>query len=176
MEPEQTPQRWMGMGYLRAITLLSVAIAVGGCGAAKSSQSVQANSRSSHATPQSSAPPGLISITAPSNCSAAASGGITGYFTLTVADNGNDYAMRPCQVVFVQLLHAQPDGCHWTTVESTNQPVLGMLAIPLPGPPVGGTYEVFEALGSGRATLESTLVCPDGHISSRWSMAAEVGR
>ena len=131
---------------------ISVAIAVGGCGAAKSSQSVQANSRSSHATPQSSAPPGLISITAPSNCSAAASGGITGYFTLTVADNGNDYAMRPCQVVFVQLLHAQPDGCHWTTVE------------------------LFEALGSGRATLESTLVCPDGHISSRWSMAAEVGR
>jgi hypothetical protein len=126
-------------------------------------------------TQQPSSTPGLIAVTGPSNCSAAASGNITGYYELTVADNGNDYAIRPCQVVFVQLFHAQPDGCHWTTVESMDQGVLGMLAIPLPGPPVGGTLEVYEALGSGQATLESTLVCAGGQVSSRWSVAAAVG-
>jgi hypothetical protein len=165
----------MSMGYLRLLSLLSVALTLSACGAAEPSQSAQSTSRPTHATQQPSAPPDLISITAPANCAAAASGDITGYFTLTVADNGHDYAMRPCQVVFVQLFHAQPDGCHWTTVESTDQEVLGMLPVPLPAPPVGGTLEVYEALGSGWATLESTLACAGGDVSSRWSVAAAVG-
>jgi hypothetical protein len=124
-------------------------------------------------TPSPYSLPGYISITTPADCAAAAAGNITGYYKLDVSDDDNSYAMLPCQVVFAQLLHPQADGCRWTTVESSNQQIVGGLAIPVAAP-MGGTYDVYESLSTGQATLSSTLVCAEGSVSSRWSVTVAV--
>ena len=53
---------------------------------------------------------------------------------------------------------------------------MGILGVPLPGPPGRRErYEVYEAVGVGRATLASTLVCADGSTSGHWSVTMAVG-
>ncbi|HXZ99895.1 MAG TPA: hypothetical protein VEK76_06050 [Candidatus Binatia bacterium] len=121
-----------------------------------------------------SATPTLVTVTTPADCQWMVVGHAFEPFPLSVQDNGGHFAMIRCQGLGVELLHDKSDGCGWTTVQSSDEAVLAIAAIPLPAPPPGGTWEDYQAVAPGHATLTSTLACPNGTVSARWMVTVVV--
>ena len=95
--------------------------------------------------------------------------------SLRNADDGRTYDLVLCQSVQIALVHPEADGCGWTTVQSSDEKVMVILAIPYPPPPRGGTLEAYQAIAPGQATLESELVCgTDAVHRGSWSVRFRV--
>jgi hypothetical protein len=141
----------------------AVATCLAGCGA-----------RGTTAAPSSGSVPSPITVTTAASCRTGTGPATITWFPLGSEDNGRSYRMVPCQAVGVELLHSAPDGCGWNSVQTTDSAVVAILPIPLPLPPQGATFEVFGAVAAGRATLRSSLSCPDGSVEQSWSVTIEV--
>lgn len=99
--------------------------------------------------------------------------GLAYSFPLRVEDNGRSYRMGRCQAVDVLLLHAAPDGCSWSTVQTSDSSVMALVPVPLTPPPKGGTHEMYRAMSRGHAYLTSTL-CPKAPNGQVWSVTIDV--
>jgi hypothetical protein len=159
------------VGPPRAVLVGVLAACLAACGASSSIATRSVGST----PPPSGASSTAITVTTATDCQATPEGfGPLSWWTLGTADSGNTYRMSRCQAIGVELLHSAPDGCRWGTVQTTDSSVLTLLPLPLPGPPPGGTFEVYAAISSGQAMLTSTLSCPGGSAEQAWSVTVDV--
>jgi hypothetical protein len=142
-----------------AATILVVAAGcLAGCGA-------KASSDPASAKPTIAQPANTIKVISSLACGGQGPGGQSfDLYEVGQDDNGRTFSMVKCQTIEIELAHpgTGTDGCHWTQLQSSDDAVLNVLAIPITSPPPGGVNEAWVAAGSGNASITSSLACPGG--------------
>jgi hypothetical protein len=72
---------------------------------------------------------------------------------LSVADNRRSITAHLCNAIDVEL--TGPATSQWQSIESSQEPILSVVPLPLPAPPPGGTHLIYLAARTGSTTLSS---------------------